>query len=137
MVAQPFQHLKGVPFMPEQIGLPGRWKQTSADLHTTKVNIAVMMMEIKLEPSLSHCIETMAKKEYERVLGQLLKLMEEDSRLAGELELLRIFLESADFGQLRSRCDDFLTAGKRVEVRLRSPDSAPGYEIEIAEINGV
>ncbi len=96
-----------------------------------------MMMEIKLEPSLSHCCETMAKREYERVLGQLLKEMEEDGHLGEELELLRVFLESADFGQLRSRCDDLLTAGKRVEVRLRSSGSAPGYEIEIVEIDGV
>ncbi len=95
-----------------------------------------MMMEIKLEPSVSHCIETMAKKEYEKVLSQLLKEMEEDSQLAEELELLRIFLESADFRQLRNHCDDLLTAGKRVEVRLRSSDSAPGYEIKIVEVDG-
>jgi hypothetical protein len=95
-----------------------------------------MMMEIKLEPSLTHCIETTAKREYERVLGQLLKGKEEDSQLAEELELLRIFLESADFGQLRSRCDDSLTAGRKVEARLRSSNSAPGYEIEIVEIDG-
>lgn len=96
----------------------------------------MMMMEIKLEPSLTHCIETTAKRDYERVLGQLLKGKEEDSQLAETLELLRIFLESADFGQLRSRCDDSLVAGKRVEVRLTSSSSAPGYEIEIVEIEG-
>lgn len=98
--------------------------------------MTVMMMEIKLEPSLTHCIETTAKREYERVLGRLLKGKEEDSQLAEELELLRTFLESADFGELRSHCDDSLTAGKRVEVRLTSSNSAPGYEIEIVEIEG-
>ncbi|HOD75101.1 MAG TPA: hypothetical protein PKJ17_03675 [Syntrophorhabdaceae bacterium] len=102
----------------------------------TQRDLTVMMMEIKLEPSLTHCIETTAKREYERVLGQLLKGKEEDSQLAEELELLRIFLESADFGQLRSRCDDSLTAGKGVEARLTSSSSAPGYEIEIVEIDG-
>ena len=61
----------------------------------TQRDLTVMMMEIKLEPSLTHCIETTAKREYERVLGQLLKGKEEDSQLAEELELLRIFLESA------------------------------------------
>jgi hypothetical protein len=42
------------------------------------------MMEIKLEPSLSHCIETIAKRVYERVLSQLLKGKEEDAHLAEE-----------------------------------------------------
>ena len=63
------------------------------------------------------------------------RIPEEDSRLAEELEVLRIFLGSADFGQLRSRCDDSLTAGKGVEARLTSSSSAPGYEIEIVEID--
>lgn len=123
--------------MPGQLGQSRCWKQTGTDLYTIKVGITVVIMEIKLEPGLTHCIETMAKKEYERVLGQLLKGKEEDSQLAEELELLRIFLESADFGRLRGRCDDYLTAGKRVEARLRSSDSVPGYEIEIVEIDGV
>jgi hypothetical protein len=91
-------------------------------------------MEIKLEPSLSSCIETVAKKEYERVLSLLLKADQEDAQLAEELELLRVFLESADFGRLRSRCDEFLLVGRRVECRLRTISSAPGYEIEIIPV---
>lgn len=91
------------------------------------------MMEIKLEPSLSHCIETVAKSEYERVLSLLLKGKEEDDQLVAELELLRIFLESADFGRLRSRCEEFLLAGKRVLVRLTSISVPPKYEVEIIQ----
>lgn len=91
-------------------------------------------MEITLEPNRSHCIETVAKGEYERVLSLLLRGNEEDSRLAEELELLRIFLESADFGRLRSRCDEFLLADRRVVVTVRSVDQPPGYEVEIREI---
>ena len=89
-------------------------------------------MEIKLEPTPSACIETVAKKEYERVLSRLLKAREEDPQLAEELELLRLFLESADFGELRSRSDEFLLAGRRVEFRLRSKGGTTGYEIEIS-----
>ncbi len=48
-------------------------------------------MDIKLEPSLSHCIETVAKREYERVLSVPYK-KQEDPQLAEELELLRMFL---------------------------------------------
>jgi hypothetical protein len=86
-------------------------------------------MEIKLEPSLDHCIETVAKNEYERVLAILLKGCE-DRQLEDQLELLRLFLESADFGSLRSRCEDLLIAGKRVTVTLRSTEQDPACDIE-------
>jgi hypothetical protein len=88
-------------------------------------------MEIKLEPSLSNCIETVAKREYERVLSILLKEDQEDRQLEEELELLRLFLESADFSQLRSLSEDLLLDGRRVEFILKSTDSPPGYEVGI------
>ena len=87
-------------------------------------------MEVKLEPNLSHCIETVAKREYEKVLSLLLGGKQEDS-LLDKLELLRLFLESADFGQLRSRSEESLFVGKRVEVILKSAQGVPPYEIEI------
>lgn len=87
-------------------------------------------MELTLEPDLSHCIETVAKAQYERVLAILLRADDVDRSLEKELELLRLFLESADFGTLRSRCDDFLLAGKRVRVHLTSTEGVPEYDIE-------
>jgi hypothetical protein len=93
------------------------------------------MTEIKLKPSLSHCVETVAKKEYEKVLGLLLGGKRED-RLLDELELLRLFLESADLRQLRSRCDELLLAGRQIEFILRSSDGVPPYETEIREGSG-
>jgi hypothetical protein len=91
------------------------------------------MMEIKLEPSLSSCIETVAKKEYERVLHLLLGGKQEDTQLEDRLELLRLFLESADFSRLRSLSEEPLIEGKRVEFILKSPKSGPDYEIEMNE----
>jgi hypothetical protein len=88
------------------------------------------MMEIKLEPSLSHCIETVAKRRYERVLSLILGGKQEDS-LLDELELLRLFLESADFRQLRSRCEEPLLEGRRIEITLRPALGVPPYEIQI------
>ena len=88
-------------------------------------------MEIKLEPDLSNCIETVAKREYERILSILLRADEEDVQLGEELELLRLFLESADFGQLRSLSEDILLEGKRVKFTLKATESLPGYEVEI------
>jgi hypothetical protein len=90
------------------------------------------MMEVKLEPSLSHCVETVAKRRYEKVLSLLLGGKQEES-LLDELELLRLFLESADLRQLRSRCEESLLAGRRVEVTLRSAQGAFPYEIEVKE----
>jgi hypothetical protein len=87
-------------------------------------------MEITLEPDLSHCVETVAKREYERILSLLLKGHDKDRLLEDLLELLRLFLESADFGSLRNSCDEFLLTGKRVRVRLRSTDGVPEYDIE-------
>ncbi len=94
------------------------------------------MIEIRLEPSLADCIETIAKREYERVLGILLKEDREDRQLEEELELLRVFLESADFGQLRSLSEDLLLDGRRVEFIVRSTDKPPGYEIEVKDHRG-
>ncbi len=91
------------------------------------------MTEIKLEPSLSSCIETVAKREYERVLGILLKGDREDRQLEEELELLRLFLESADFGRLRSLSENLLLDGRRIEFILRSTDSLSGYEVGIKD----
>jgi hypothetical protein len=93
------------------------------------------MMEIKLKPSFSHCVETVAKREYERVLSLLLGGKQED-RLLDELELLRLFLESADLRKLRSRCEESLLAGKQIEFILRSSDGVSAYETEIREESG-
>jgi len=91
-------------------------------------------MEIKFEPSLSHCVETLAKNEYEKVLSQLLKTKQEDGQLAEKLELLRLFLESADFNQLRGRYEDLLSAGRRVEIRLRTTGGTPEFEVGIDSV---
>ncbi|PKN61442.1 MAG: hypothetical protein CVU57_29515 [Deltaproteobacteria bacterium HGW-Deltaproteobacteria-15] len=88
-------------------------------------------MEIKLEPTLSTCIETAAKREYERVLGILLKGKQENKELEETLELLRLFLESADFGQLRSLSEKPLLDDRQVEFVLRSTNSERGYEVEM------
>lgn len=92
------------------------------------------MMEILLKPSLSSCIETVAKREYERVLHLLLGGEQENRRLLDMLELLTLFLESADFRQLRSRSEELLLAGRQVEFSLRSTNGVPEYEIELHQI---
>ncbi len=91
-------------------------------------------MEIKLEPSLSSCIETVANREYKKVLNILLKRDQEDEQMEEKLELLKLFLESADFDHLRSLSDKFLLKGERVEFILKSTNNPPKYEIEIKQV---
>ena len=92
------------------------------------------MMEIKLEANLSDCIETVARREYERALSILLRGNQEDRQLEEKLELLRLFLESADFGRLRSLSEDLLLAGRRIRFILKSINTLPGYEVEIDKL---
>ncbi len=72
------------------------------------------MVPIELKPDLSSCIETLSKKEYEWTLNLLLKKRPMDEKLGERLEVLRLFLESADFGHLRSQYEKYLTEGKKV-----------------------
>jgi len=91
-------------------------------------------MEIRLEPTISSCIETVANREYKKVLSILLKSDQEDEQMEEKLELLKLFLESADFNHLRSLSDKFLLKGERVEFTLKSTNTPPNYEIEIKQV---
>ncbi|MEW6377318.1 MAG: hypothetical protein AB1502_16195 [Thermodesulfobacteriota bacterium] len=73
---------------------------------------------IELEPSLSSCIETLAKREYEKALSTILKAGSEDQELSERMEVLRLFLESTDFGALRSQYEKYLEEGKKVKFRI-------------------
>ncbi|MFZ7110063.1 MAG: hypothetical protein ACOWYE_00130 [Desulfatiglandales bacterium] len=88
-------------------------------------------MELRLEPDTVHCIESVTKKRYNRVLNTLLKGGQEDEQLLEELELLRLFLETGDFRKLRGISEEFLRSGKRVEFILRPALGSTGYELEI------
>jgi len=55
------------------------------------------MLRIELVPDLSHCIETVAKREHREALEKLLGAEEETKELQERLEVLRIFLETMDF----------------------------------------
>jgi len=72
------------------------------------------MVCIELKPNVSSCIETLSKREYERTLNLLLKEGRVNEELGERLEVLRLFLESTDFGHLRSQYEGHLTEGKKV-----------------------
>jgi hypothetical protein len=72
---------------------------------------------IELLPDLSHCVETRAKQEYAVTMSRILS----GDQLLGlqkRLELLKTFLETADFGRLRRESEEHLIRGKRVKFVL-------------------
>jgi hypothetical protein len=73
---------------------------------------------VKLGPTLKSCIETTAKREYWKRVHQYLKRRAEDKALEERIELLRGFLETANFPELRSQSEKHLIDGKRVTFKL-------------------
>jgi hypothetical protein len=87
------------------------------------------MVCIELKPNLSHCIETVSKKEYERTLNLLLKGGSVEEKLGERLEILRLFLESADFGHLRSQYEGYLADGKEVTFLIYPEEEKVSYKL--------
>ena len=87
------------------------------------------MVSIELKPNLSSCIETLSKKEYEQTLNLLLKKGSVDEALGERLEVLRLFLESTDFGRLRSQYEGYLTEGKKVTFLIYPEEGKVSYKL--------
>jgi len=88
------------------------------------------MVRIELKPDLSHCIETLSKKEYERTLNLLLKKEGSlDEELGEKLEVLRWFLESTDFSDLRGQYERYLSEGKEVKFLIYSEEGKASYKM--------
>ena len=89
------------------------------------------MHKIELIPDLTHCIETVAKMEHADVLKQLLAPGQADNELQEKLELLRLFLETADFKKLRSESERLIMEGEKVRFVVYLKDDVPEYEIHV------
>jgi hypothetical protein len=89
------------------------------------------MVPIQLAPSLSSCIETLSKKEYERTLDLLLKKGPGNRELGEKLEVLRLFLESTDFSDLRSQYEGYLTEGKKVTFLIYPDEGKASYQLMV------
>ena len=86
---------------------------------------------IELIPELDACVETQAKRLFSQLSSRLLKEGESEE-LEAKLELLRLFLESADFPKLRSESEPHLVDGRKVKFTLRMEDGKAEYEIKIS-----
>ena len=82
------------------------------------VSSQLEMVQIELVPDLSHCIETVARKEYENLARGYLRAGKTDSEFENKIELLRAFLESADFRKLRKQSEGYLLKGQKVKFVL-------------------
>ncbi|MGA2517099.1 MAG: hypothetical protein ABSG44_11185 [Thermodesulfobacteriota bacterium] len=87
------------------------------------------IVPIELKPDLSSCIETLSKREYERTLNLLLKEGSVNEELGERLEVLRLFLESTDFGHLRSQYERYLTEGKEVTFLIYPEEGKASYKL--------
>jgi len=89
------------------------------------------MLQIELVPDLSHCIETAAKREYEGTLKQLLARGETNRELEEKAEILRLFLQTADFKKLRAESEKFLIEGKVVKFVIYAERGVPRYAMQV------
>ena len=89
------------------------------------------MEPIEFKPSLSECIETLAKRVYEESLRNCLESTEISKELQGRIKLLRLFLESADFSQLRAECERWLSKGRGVKLILSLMNGKPQIKMVV------
>jgi hypothetical protein len=88
---------------------------------------------IELFPSLSHCIETTARGEFWNSVNQYMESGQEDKKLEERIELLKAFLESADFKKLRSQSERYLIEEKKVKFVICWKEGKPSYEMVVTE----
>ena len=91
------------------------------------------MLEIELVPDLSNCIETVTKNEYRESVSRYLQAGKRDGQLEERIELLRAFLESANFKELRKESEKHLVAGRDVRFVLRSEGGEPRCEMKVEQ----
>ena len=84
---------------------------------------------VELLPSLSHCIETVAKEEYWSSVNKFMEGEQEDKELQQKIELLKAFLESMDFRKLRSQSEEYLIQGKTVKFVIYWKENKPSYDM--------
>jgi hypothetical protein len=89
------------------------------------------VLMIQLQPDLSHCIEAVARNEYERGLRSLLA-GKGDEHLAERTDLLRLFLETADFSDLRRQSERYLLEGKKVAFLVYMDGGVLRYELRVS-----
>jgi len=89
------------------------------------------MLELELAPTLSQCIETVAKKRHDEIVRQLLTSGKHNRTLLETVALLKNFLETADFKKLRAESEAFLIEGRGVKFLLRFESGTLKYKMRL------
>ena len=90
------------------------------------------MSMIELTPDLSSCIETVARREYNDVTRTLLTATPRDGTIEEKAEVLRLFLETADFRKLRAESEKYLLNGEKVKFVVSLEDDQLRYEMQVS-----
>lgn len=90
------------------------------------------MNRIELCPDLSRCIQTVAREEFWDSVNTLMASEQENEDLQQRVELLRAFLESMDFRELRRQSEEHLTQGQRVKFLVYWKQSEPRYDMIVS-----
>jgi hypothetical protein len=92
------------------------------------------MIEVELVPDLSNCIETVAKREYQETVQSLMSSEDVRDEMKAKMEILRLFLERADFRKLRAESEAHLVQGKRVTFIIHLEDGKAEYEMHTSPL---
>ncbi len=87
---------------------------------------------IELIPDLSSCIETVARHEYNDITRTLMTTTSRDETLVEKAEVLRLFLETADFRKLRAESEKYLLNGQKVKFVVSLEDDQLRYEMQVS-----
>jgi len=87
-------------------------------------------MRIELVPDLEHCVQTKAKQEYAATMSRIMS-GDESQGLEDRMELLKAFLEEADFSRLRRESEEHLTQGREVKFVLSGAAGPKKWSVEM------
>jgi hypothetical protein len=87
-------------------------------------------VKIELTPTLYLCIEGTARQEYKNSADEYMRKGKKDRKLEEKIELLRMFLETTDFRNLRAESEKHLIEGKKVRFMLTLEKRKPKYEMK-------
>jgi len=89
------------------------------------------MLELELIPTMSQCIETVARKRHDETVRQLLASGKQNKKLLETAGLLKKFLETADFKKLRAESEGLLIEGRKVKFLLQFDGGNLRYEMRL------
>ena len=90
------------------------------------------MSMIELTPDMTSCIETVARSEYNDVTRILLVAASPDDAIKEKAEVLKLFLETADFRKLRAESEKHLMNGEQVKFVVSLEDEQLRYEMLVS-----